>query len=115
MGSSLSNQPFQAGGGSRRRRTPGVPRIILSHYPDLLGAALPLDPDLYLTGHTHGGQICWPNGWALLTHDRLPRRFCKGVHRIGPTWYSVSNGFGFTGISLRVFCPAEVTEFTLRA
>ena len=94
-------------------RAAGVPRIVLSHYPDLFGHALLLDPDLYLAGHTHGGQICLPNGWPPLTHDRMPRRFAKGIHRIGRTWYAVSNGLGFTGISARLFCPAEVTEFVL--
>ena len=96
-------------------REVGVPRIILSHYPDLLGAALPLDPDLYLCGHTHGGQICLPNGWPGLTHDGMPRRLSKGIHRVGQTWYAVSNGFGFTGVSLRLFCPAEVVELVLCA
>ncbi len=95
-------------------REAGLPRIVLSHYPDLLGAALPLEPDLYLCGHTHGGQICLPNGWPGLTHDGMPRRFSKGIHRVGQTWYAVSNGFGFTGISIRLFCPAEVVEFVLR-
>ncbi len=96
-------------------REGGVPRIILSHYPDLLGAAMPLDPDLYLCGHTHGGQICLPNGWPGLTHDGMPRHLSKGIHRVGQTWYAVSNGFGFTGVSVRLFCPAEVVEFVLRA
>ena len=95
------------------RREAGVPRIILSHYPDLFPAALGLEPDLYLAGHTHGGQICLPNGWPPMTHDRMPRRFCKGIHRIGRTWFSVSNGFGFTGVALRVFCPTEVAEMVL--
>jgi predicted MPP superfamily phosphohydrolase len=95
------------------RREVGVPRIILSHYPDLFPAALELEPDLYLAGHTHGGQICLPNGWPPITHDRMPRRFCKGIHRIGRTWFAVNNGFGFTGVALRVFCSTEVVELVL--
>lgn len=94
-------------------RKAGLPRIILSHYPDLFPAALPLDPDLYLTGHTHGGQICLPTGWPPLTHDRMPRQFAKGIHRFGRTWYVASNGFGFTGVALRLFCPTETIEIEL--
>jgi predicted MPP superfamily phosphohydrolase len=92
----------------------GVPRIVLSHYPDLFPAAFGLAPDVYLAGHTHGGQVCLPNGSPLLTHDQMPRRLSKGVHRIGKTWYAVSRGMGFTGISVRLFCAAEVREFTFR-
>ena len=94
-------------------REVGTPRIIVSHYPDLIGAGLKLDADLYLCGHTHGGQICLPGQKPLLTHDSLPKKFATGLHRIGDTWINISNGFGFTGISLRIFCPSAVTEFVL--
>lgn len=95
-------------------RAPGIPRIILSHYPDLFCSVRGSDPDLYLAGHTHGGQICLPNGTPVVTHDVMPRRFCKGIHRIGKTWYAVSSGFGFTSLPLRMFCPTEVVEFVFR-
>ncbi len=93
----------------------GTPRIVLCHYPDLFPAALNLDPDLYLAGHTHGGQICLPTGRAIISHDRMPKRFAKGVHRVGATTYCVTNGFGFTGLPFRLFCPPETVEFTLEA
>jgi uncharacterized protein len=88
----------------------GVPRVVLSHYPDLIRQTRGLNVDLYLAGHTHGGQICLPNGWALMTHDTLPRRMCKGAHEVEGTCLIVNRGFGFTTIPLRVFCPAEVVE-----
>ena len=99
---------------ARPPRAPGLPRIVLCHVPDLFPAALNLAPDVYLAGHTHGGQICLPGGWPLITHDRMPRRFAKGVHRIGRTWYAVSTGVGFASVlPVRLFCPAEVVEFVL--
>lgn len=94
-------------------KTLGVPRVVLCHYPDLFCAARHLEPDIYLAGHTHGGQICMPSGKPILRHDVMPPRFCKGVHRIDKTWFAVSNGFGFTSLPVRLFCPAEVVEFTL--
>ena len=99
--------------GNLRPKEKNIPRIILSHYPDLIGAALPLQPDLYLCGHTHGGQICLPGENPILTHDTLPRLFARGLHRIDNTWINISNGIGFTGISIRAFCPSEVIEFVL--
>lgn len=93
--------------------TRNVPRLILSHYPDVLRRALPLNPDLYFAGHTHGGQICLPNGTPIIRHDALPRPLSKGVHRVGRTWLVVSRGLGFTTLPFRIFCPAEVIEVTL--
>jgi predicted MPP superfamily phosphohydrolase len=94
-------------------RQAGMPRIVLSHYPDAFPAVRGMEADLFLAGHTHGGQACLPDGWPPLTHDRMPRRFAKGVHRFGRTVYAVSNGFGYSGLQLRVFCPMEVVEFRL--
>jgi predicted MPP superfamily phosphohydrolase len=95
------------------QRQAGVPRVVMCHYPDLFGEAQALEPDLYLAGHTHGGQICLPSGRPVLTHDRMPRRFAKGIHRIGRTWFVVSQGMGFSGPAIRLFCPAEVMEISL--
>lgn len=100
------------------RRAPakqsGVPRIVLSHYPDLIRVAGPMQADLFLAGHTHGGQICLPNERAILTHDSLPKSMCKGAHDIAGTCLVVSRGFGFTTIPMRAFCAAEVVEIVLK-
>jgi predicted MPP superfamily phosphohydrolase len=94
-------------------KAPNSLRIILSHYPDHFPRARPLQPDLYLAGHTHGGQICLPGGIPLLTHDKLPRRYGKGIHRLSDSWLIVSRGLGFASeIPVRLFCPAEVAEIT---
>lgn len=94
-------------------KTVGVPRLILAHFPDHIRKAAQLKPDIYFAGHTHGGQICLPNGFAPVRHDSLPRAFCKGVHRIHNTWFVVGRGMGFTGLPFRFFCPTEVVEVTL--
>jgi predicted MPP superfamily phosphohydrolase len=94
-------------------RQPDVPRLILSHFPDILRKAAHLRPDIYFAGHTHGGQVCLPGGIPIIRHDKLPRRFCSGVHRALDTWLVISRGLGFTGIAMRLFCPAEVIEIKL--
>jgi predicted MPP superfamily phosphohydrolase len=94
-------------------RDPEIPRLILSHFPDILRKAAGLHPDIYFAGHTHGGQVCLPGGVPIIRHAALPRRLGSGVHSAFDTWLVISRGLGFTGISLRLFCPAEVIEIQL--
>lgn len=95
------------------RGVSGTPRIVLSHFPDHWRHLHRLKPDLYLCGHTHGGQICLPTGHPILRHDTMPRRFARGRHRVDSTHFIVNHGFGFSGPQLRLFCPAEVILITL--
>ena len=97
-------------------KTPGVPRIVLGHFPDQIRRADGVEADVYLAGHTHGGQVCLPGRRAIIRHDRLPRQYAHGVHRWkDSTWMVVHRGMGFSLLPIRVFCPAEVVEITLRA
>jgi hypothetical protein len=94
-------------------KAPKSIRIILSHQPDNARHLESVEPDLILSGHTHGGQICLPGGRPILTHDSLPRRFASGAHRFGPTWLVVSRGLGYSTIPARLFCPPEIVEIKL--
>jgi uncharacterized protein len=97
------------------KKPPGTLRIVLCHYPDLLLKTMPLQPDLYLTGHTHGGQIAWPNRLPIFRHDSLPRRLCSGIHEVYGTVLVANRGMGFSSLlKLRLFCPAEAVEITVR-
>jgi hypothetical protein len=96
-----------------RRREESL-RIVLSHFPDHLRRTQhTLQPDLFLTGHTHGGQCCLPGGFPILRHDSLPRHLCSGIHWVERTWLVANRGFGFSGMQLRLFCPAEVLDLRL--
>ena len=90
------------------RRDGDRPLIALGHYPDEVRRLDRLAPDLYLAGHTHGGQICLPGGRPILTHDSLPRHMAAGVHRVGGTWLAVSRGIGTTRLPVRLFAPPEI-------
>jgi predicted MPP superfamily phosphohydrolase len=94
-------------------RRAGVPRLILGHYPDFARFVAPLQADAMFVGHTHGGQICLPNGYPPMTHDKLPHRMARGVHQFGNTRLFVNRGFGTTRWPIRLFCPAEVIEIRL--
>ena len=95
------------------RPTPGVPRVVLSHFPDHFRRLKHCRPDLYLAGHTHGGQVCLPGRIPVLKHDSMPLSQWSGVHRLAGCWYVVSRGVGFSSYPVRVFCPSEVIDLTL--
>jgi predicted MPP superfamily phosphohydrolase len=89
-------------------------RIVLSHFPDHYArVGSTLRPDLFLAGHTHGGQVCLPGGMPIIKHDSLPLRHCVGISRVADTWMVVGRGFGSTTLPLRICCPPEVIEIRL--
>jgi predicted MPP superfamily phosphohydrolase len=95
-------------------KRPNIPRIVLSHYPDLIHFARRMNPDLYLAGHTHGGQICLPGGFPILRHDSLRRKYCHGVHNYEDICLLVDRGVGFSSmLQVRAWCPSEVIEICL--
>jgi predicted MPP superfamily phosphohydrolase len=95
-------------------KKPGVPRIVLSHYPDLIHFAQKMKPDLYVAGHTHGGQICLPGGFPILRHDSLRRKYCRGVHNYEDICLLVDRGMGFSSmLQVRAWAPTEVVEIRL--
>ena len=100
-------------------RQHGIPRIIVSHFPDLIRHAIRMTPDLFIAGHTHGGQICLPGGIPIISHDSLPRKYARGVHAYGDICLLVNRGLGFSDflgadfLQMRAFCPAEVVEIVL--
>ncbi len=96
-------------------KQPGIPRIMLSHYPDHIRRLKRLGPDIFLAGHTHGGQACLPGRIPIQRHDSLPIEYFHGVHQLHDSWFFVSRGFGFSTFNFRAFCPSEVIELVLRS
>lgn len=88
-------------------------KLMLLHYPDLIHSAVAAGVDVCLAGHTHGGQICLPDGCPILGHDVLPPNMCTGLSRVADTWLIVNRGIGKAGLRLRLFCPAQVMMLTL--
>jgi predicted MPP superfamily phosphohydrolase len=90
----------------------GGPRVLLYHSPELMPAAVERGIDLYLCGHTHGGQVRLPFIGPLLTASQLGRRYVMGHYHEGRTHLYVTRGVGFEGLGaprVRLFCPPEVT------
>jgi predicted MPP superfamily phosphohydrolase len=82
--------------------------IFLFHYPEGIEAASARDIDLFLCGHTHGGQIRLPFYGALVTASSLGKQFEYGHYKVGKTDMNVSRGIGMTGIPVRFLAPPEV-------
>jgi predicted MPP superfamily phosphohydrolase len=89
--------------------------IAMAHYPDEVLRLGHLSPEVFLAGHTHGGQICLPGGRPVLTNDGLPRRMVAGIHRWERSWLSISRGVGTTRVPVRLWSPPEVSLLTLVA
>ncbi|MFT3788049.1 MAG: metallophosphoesterase [Tepidisphaeraceae bacterium] len=94
-------------------KAPDTMRVVLCHFPDAIHKIVPLAPDIHLAGHTHGGQICWPGGKPLITHDSLPKETSAGLHRIENCWLHITRGLGWTGLPVRAWSCAEMTLIEL--
>jgi len=55
----------------------------------------PLGVDLYLAGHTHGGQVRAPLYGAIVTFSEFGKRYEMGPYRVGGTMLYVNRGIGF--------------------
>jgi predicted MPP superfamily phosphohydrolase len=90
----------------------GAPQILLYHSPELMPQAAEHGIDLYLCGHTHGGQVRLPLIGPIFTSSQLGRRYVMGLYRHGQTHLYVSRGVGLEGMSaprVRFMAPPEVT------
>jgi len=84
------------------------PSILLHHGPNGVNYANDAGVDLYLAGHTHGGQI-WP-----ITHIAgLMFEYNKGLHDHNGTQVYVSQGTGTFGPPMRVGTYSELTVLNL--
>ncbi len=75
----------------------GAYTVLLYHYPDEIYRAAERGVDLYLAGHTHGGQVALPFYGALVTLSQFGKRFEAGHYRVRGTDLYVSRGIGMEG------------------
>lgn len=88
--------------------------ILLSHTPEIYKKAALEEVDLFLCGHTHGGQICLPGGIPVMTNASCANRFCGGRWKYLNMQGYTSFGTGSSGVPVRFNCPPDVTIHTLR-
>ena len=89
-------------------------RILLAHSPQAVPEAAAAGVSLYLCGHTHGGQICRPDGQPLLKRSRRQINKALGAWEYEGMPCYTSRGAGTSSIAVRFNCPPEITLHTLK-
>ena len=92
----------------------GECRIALVHSAEMADFADQAGYALYLSGHTHGGQICLPGGRPVITQLTRCRHAAAGLWRQGRMAGYTSAGLGVSDPPVRFNCRGEVTIITLR-
>jgi uncharacterized protein len=92
-------------------------RLVVMHSPEGVQHIAPYQFDLAVCGHTHGGQICLPNGRPIwMPRGQLNRRYAAGHFQIGTRPHQrliVSRGVGCGGLPLRLYAPADIIDCTI--
>ncbi|WP_428911493.1 metallophosphoesterase [Niallia sp. Krafla_26] len=94
---------------------PGT-NLVLTHDPNIVLKMKPYHFDYLLSGHFHGGQICYPKAFHLVKMGKLPRmNMIKGLHTYDGKPFYINEGLGQTGVNIRVGSRPEITihELTL--
>lgn len=87
--------------------------VVLSHEPDVVDYLLEYDIDLFLSGHSHGGQVNLPFVNSL---PLLARKYTNGIYSFNnyrQTTLYVNIGLGTSQIPLRFMAPPELSVFTM--
>jgi predicted MPP superfamily phosphohydrolase len=90
--------------------------IFLYHTPDLIENVSSEKVDLYLCGHTHGGQVRLPFYGSLITLSIHGKKYDMGEYKVGNTSVYVNRGLGTEGGSVppvRFLCKPEITVFSI--
>ena len=79
----------------------GATTIFLHHMPDAVDELRARDAgqrvDLFLCGHTHGGQVCLPFWGAVLTLAKYHKTYERGLYEVDGVPMYVSRGVGSGG------------------
>jgi len=89
-------------------------KIMLAHSAELVKKAYQGGVRYYISGHTHGGQICLPGGIPIITNTNGRRRYVSGLWQYKQMQGYTSRGTGSSGLQVRFNCPPEITIHVLK-
>ncbi len=92
----------------------GVPRILLSHNPDLAEEAEGVQIDLQISGHTHGEEVATPWGAAPFIPSNYGNKFRYGFNQ-GKSHMCFTTSGITSPRRVRLFCRPEVVCLTLKS
>ncbi|MDZ7815875.1 MAG: hypothetical protein U5N86_07695 [Planctomycetota bacterium] len=89
--------------------------ILLTHSPELVPSAAAFEYDLYLAGHTLGGQVRLPFAPDLFLPGQVSRLFPPGRHHVDAMHVIICRGIGTSprAPGLRFLCLPEIVYFEL--
>ena len=89
-------------------------KIALFHKPYFFSELQDRKIDLFLSGHTHGGQVVLADfGNINISFAGAVSDFIKGLYKNPTSQMYVSRGIGCVALPLRLNCPPEITVFRL--
>jgi predicted MPP superfamily phosphohydrolase len=84
-------------------------KILLAHTPELYEPAFQQGINLYLSGHTHAGQIRFPVVGSLRNNADCPSAYTYGHWQHKKMHGYTSAGVGCSSLPVRFNCPPEAT------
>jgi hypothetical protein len=90
--------------------------ILLIHQPNSAAVHVAADEgyDLFLAGHTHGGQVTFLFPFINLTPTLLETRFVRGDFHFGNMLMIVTRGLGMSLVPMRYNSTPEITVIVLK-
>jgi predicted MPP superfamily phosphohydrolase len=89
-------------------------RVLLAHSPEIYDEAVEAGIQLYLTGHTHAGQIRVPVFGAIRRNAKCPSALVYGLWRYkGLNGYTTA-GVGCSSLPVRFGCAPEIVLIELQ-
>jgi predicted MPP superfamily phosphohydrolase len=101
----IKNDDFIQGAG-------GDARIILAHNPDHFYLSARAGAHIQISGHCHGGQVCFPIIGPVIVPSNQGRNYAGGFFREGPTTVFINRGIGGFP-QVRTLCHPEIVKLTL--
>ncbi len=96
--------------------SPGRFNIFLYHHPYLAEEIRDYNVDLYLCGHTHGGQVALPFYGALITLSQTGKKYESGMYIVGNMKLYVNRGIGMEPLpapQVRFLARPEISVFDI--
>jgi len=90
---------------------PDAFKLVVTHAPDVIPEADEAGYDLYVCGHTHGGQLRFPFIGAVFSGSALGMEYVMGRYDLNHLTAYTSRGVGLEGMGApraRFLCPPEI-------